>query len=100
MIDRVGMYSTPAETNAGKETNKPAPIREVLGGVIYEQGGKKIQLVSKQEFEKVASELVTANKKIRSLTDELDRLTRYVTSLAKQINAQDQRIENDRNRFN
>lgn len=99
MIDRVGMYSTPEDSNNNKESNKLSPIREVLGGVIYEQGGKKISLVSKHEFDKVAVELNSANKKIRSLTDELDRLTKYVNGLAKQINAQSQRIDDERRRF-
>ena len=94
MIDKVTMYGNlPEDEEPKKADANGSKINMTHEGIVVESNGKKVTVVSKEQYDRVVAEMEKTQKQLRIMATEIQQIKRVMASLSKSM------VEGFRDRF-
>lgn len=85
MIDKSDMYSSKKDEDERYKKKTSNPIKIANESIIVEADGKKAEVVSKEEYDKLKKEHDDTKKQLKTLNVKVQQLEKFLTKFTKSV---------------
>lgn len=101
MIDKRYMYGTDHDPEISEPVKRQNIAEADSGGkILIESQGKKIEVVSAKEYDKLKAKCDENEKQIRMMKTEIQNMRKFINKMAKTVDSTSDRLEKFNGRFN